>query len=55
MIDSINAALGTSFDTSFFHKIGYETLKYEDEFNKVAGFTEDDDELPEFFYNESNH
>jgi len=53
MIDSINAALGTSFDTSFFHKIGYETLKYEDEFNKVAGFTEDDDELPEFFYNEA--
>jgi aldehyde:ferredoxin oxidoreductase len=52
MIDSINGALGTTLETSFFHEIGCETLKYEDEFNKAAGFTEEDDELPEFFYKE---
>ena len=53
MVDSINGALGTSLEPSYFHQIGCETLKYEDEFNKAAGFTEDDDELPEFFYKEA--
>ena len=53
IVDHINAALGTGLDTSFFHKLGYQTLKYEDEFNKTAGFTEEDDELPEFFYQEA--
>jgi aldehyde:ferredoxin oxidoreductase len=53
MVDSINGSLGTSLEPSFFHKVGCETLKYEDEFNKAAGFTEDDDELPEFFYKEA--
>ncbi len=50
---SMNGALGTTLEPSFFHEIGCETLKYEDEFNKAAGFTEDDDELPEFFYKEA--
>ena len=36
-----------------FRTIGLETLKYEAQFNKAAGFTEVDDELPAFFYDEA--
>ncbi|MEM7540419.1 MAG: aldehyde ferredoxin oxidoreductase C-terminal domain-containing protein [Pseudomonadota bacterium] len=50
--ESINAALGTSFDDSFFYDLGREALKYEWQFNEAAGFTEVDDELPDFFYQE---
>jgi aldehyde:ferredoxin oxidoreductase len=32
--------------------LGMEALKMEWEFNKLAGFTEKDDELPDFFYDE---
>jgi len=53
IVESINDALGTDFDASFFRTIGLETLKYEAQFNKAAGFTEADDELPEFFYEEA--
>ena len=53
MVNSINDACGTAFDASFFHEIGRDTLKYEAEFNKAAGFTEADDELPDFFYEEA--
>lgn len=50
--DAINAAVGTGLDASFFHELGRETLRLEREFNRAAGFTENDDELPDFFYNE---
>ena len=50
--DAINAAVGTRLEASFFHELGRETLRLEREFNRAAGFTENDDELPEFFYNE---
>ena len=33
-------------------KIGHQTILMERTFNKVAGFTEKDDRLPEFFYKE---
>jgi aldehyde:ferredoxin oxidoreductase len=33
-------------------RIGQETIRLEREFNKAAGFTQKDDCLPEFFYNE---
>jgi len=49
---ALNDACGTNFDESFLHEFGLETLKMEWEFNKEAGFTEDDDELPAFFYEE---
>jgi aldehyde:ferredoxin oxidoreductase len=49
---AINAALGTTLDTTFFQELGQETLRLEAEFNRRAGFTEKDDELPEFFYRE---
>ena len=53
VVESINSALGTDFETSFFLQLGRDTLKYEAEFNRDAGFTEVDDELPQFFYDEA--
>jgi len=53
MVGYINDACGTDFSPEFFLKLGRETLRYEAEFNKAAGFTEEDDELPEFFYDEA--
>ncbi len=52
MANAINAAFGTSLTPAFFEALGRETLKLEAEFNRRAGFTEKDDELPEFFYQE---
>jgi aldehyde:ferredoxin oxidoreductase len=49
---SINAAHGTSLTKDFFEALGRETLRLEREFNRRAGFTEQDDELPAFFYQE---
>jgi aldehyde:ferredoxin oxidoreductase len=50
--NAINAACGTSLGKDFFEALGRETLRLEAEFNRKAGFTEKDDELPEFFYTE---
>ena len=50
--DAINNAVNTDLDASFFERIGRETLKLENEFNRQAGFTVVDDELPAFFYDE---
>ena len=50
--DSINAAFGTNLKPEFFMQLGKETLDLEWQFNRDAGFTEADDELPEFFYTE---
>ena len=52
IVTALNDAHGTSLDTSFMQTLGREALKMEWEFNKQAGFTEKDDELPEFFYTE---
>lgn len=51
--NSINDALGTDIRPTFFHEIGRETLILEREFNLAAGFTVEDDELPQFFYDEA--
>ena len=53
VIGALNDAHGTQLDASFMQKLGLETLRLEWEFNKAAGFTEKDDELPEFFYAEA--
>ena len=53
LTDTINAAHGTSLTKDFFEALGRQTLKLEHEFNKRAGFTAKDDELPEFFYAEA--
>ncbi len=52
IVQAINDAHGVELPTSFFAALGKETLRFENLFNKAAGFTEVDDELPEFFYNE---
>jgi aldehyde:ferredoxin oxidoreductase len=52
LTDAINAAHGTSLTPDFFEALGREALKLEWEFNKRAGFTAKDDELPAFFYTE---
>ena len=52
LANALNGALGTSLTKEFFPALGQETLKLEHEFNRRAGFTEKDDELPAFFYNE---
>lgn len=53
VVTALNDAHGTSLDTSFMQKLGLETLRNEWAFNKAAGFTEKDDELPDFFYDEA--
>ncbi|MBM3220097.1 MAG: aldehyde ferredoxin oxidoreductase [Candidatus Rokubacteria bacterium] len=52
LTDAINAAHGTRLTPAFFEALGREALKLEWEFNKRAGFTAKDDELPAFFYEE---
>jgi len=52
VVEALNQAQGTSFDESFFQSLGSETLNMEWDFNKQAGFTEEDDELPSFFFDE---
>lgn len=52
VVTALNDAHGTKLDTSFMQTLGLEALRMEWEFNKAAGFTEKDDELPEFFYDE---
>jgi aldehyde:ferredoxin oxidoreductase len=52
LADAINAAHGTSLGKEFFEALGRETLRLERAFNAKAGFTEKDDELPGFFYEE---
>jgi len=49
IVDAINAALGTEFETAFFEQLGHEAIVLERRFNRAAGFTEDDDALPAFF------
>ncbi len=48
----MGGALGGEWDTAKINAIGSETLKLERAFNKAAGFTIDDDVLPDFFYDE---
>jgi len=53
IIGAINDAHGTNLKPEFFAELGREALLLEWEFNKAAGFTDDDDELPAFFYTEA--
>ncbi|MBI3637873.1 MAG: aldehyde ferredoxin oxidoreductase [Candidatus Rokubacteria bacterium] len=52
LANAVNAAHGTTLTKEFFAPLGQDTLKLEAEFNRRAGFTEKDDELPTFFYEE---
>src|SRR6266542_2717290 len=53
LANAINAAHGTSLTADFFEALGRDALRFEKEFNVRAGFTEKDDELPAFFYEEA--
>jgi aldehyde:ferredoxin oxidoreductase len=53
IVTALNDAQGTDFPVSFYMDLGREVLKMEWEFNRQAGFTEADDELPAFFYDEA--
>jgi aldehyde:ferredoxin oxidoreductase len=52
MMQAINDAHGVELPESFFVQLGKDTLRMENAFNRDAGFTDADDELPEFFYEE---
>ncbi len=52
VIDMLNARFGISLTGDDVVGLGQYILKTEHEFNKRAGFTNLDDRLPEFFYNE---
>ncbi|MEK9724744.1 MAG: aldehyde ferredoxin oxidoreductase C-terminal domain-containing protein, partial [Rhodospirillaceae bacterium] len=53
IVTALNDALGLDLDIGFYEQVGRETLEMESRFNAAAGFTEDDDELPDFFYAEA--
>ncbi len=50
--DLFSGAFGGEWDADKITQIGKQTIELEREFNKAAGFTVDDDVLPEFFYTE---
>jgi aldehyde:ferredoxin oxidoreductase len=52
IVNALNDAHGTQLEETFPKTIGREVLELEREFNKLAGFGEQDDELPDFFYSE---
>ncbi len=52
IIDALNNAHGTDLAATFIDDLGRETLLLEIEFNEKAGFTEEDDKLPQFFWDE---
>jgi len=52
IIEALNGAFDVDLDAGYMNALGRETLLMEIEFNKKAGFTEDDDMLPQFFYDE---
>ena len=52
-VNAINAKLGTDLDAQDLTDMGVRVLKAEREFNRRAGFTNQDDRLPRFFYEEA--
>lgn len=52
LAQAMNEAIGSNVQPDFFHLLGRETLELERKFNQDAGFTTEDDELPQFFYDE---
>lgn len=52
IVKSVEALFGESLDKDYLMNLGVATLKAEKEFNAGAGFTKEDDRLPEFFKQE---
>jgi len=53
ILQAFKDAVDTELQPDFFMALGRETLELENQFNRDAGFTEKDDDLPEFFYEEA--
>jgi aldehyde:ferredoxin oxidoreductase len=53
MVEALNDAHDANLTVDFYRKLGREALVMEWQFNKEAGFTEEDDELPEFFFTDA--
>ena len=53
IVAALNAAHGTELEPAFIEALGREALMLEWEFNSAAGFKEEDNALPEFFYTEA--
>ncbi len=53
VVTALNDAHGTDLEPPFIEALGREALQMEWDFNRQAGFTEEDDELPAFFYDET--
>ena len=53
IVGAINDAHGTELDAGFYETLGREALEMENRFNRLAGFSEADDELPAFFRDEA--
>ncbi len=53
MTQTLGDAYGVTLDHDFYRALGRDTLILEQAFNKAAGFTDQDDELPSFFYDEA--
>ncbi len=53
IMSAVNSAVGTELTDSYFKQIGLETLMFEEAFNRDAGFSVADDQLPDFFYEEA--
>lgn len=51
--NALNAACGTDVQVPFLQTLGREALLMEWQFNKAAGFSADDNTLPDFFYTEA--
>lgn len=52
IVQSVAALFGETLDQDYIKQLGIATLKAEKEFNTGAGFTKEDDRLPEFFKQE---
>ncbi|MGD8715809.1 MAG: aldehyde ferredoxin oxidoreductase C-terminal domain-containing protein, partial [Desulfobacterales bacterium] len=52
LLKMMNAKLGTEFGPGDYPAMGIRVLKAEREFNRKAGFTNKDDRLAKFFYEE---
>lgn len=52
MVQAVGALYGEAPDTEYIMQLGSTVLKAEKQFNTEAGFTKDDDRLPEFFKQE---
>jgi len=52
ILQALKDAVNVDLEPDFFMALGRETLELETQFNRSAGFTDKDDDLPEFFYAE---